>query len=76
MISLCAAYLLWSNDRRVLLINNHYKFIIENSEGVIFTCTVKDWENYLDTVGVSLSVGITRQVAHGTLLIFGDGLLF
>jgi len=30
----------------------------------------------LDSAGVSLSVGITRQVAHGTLLIFGDGLLF
>jgi len=30
----------------------------------------------LDSVAVSLSVGITRQVAHGTLLIFGDGLLF
>ena len=28
------------------------------------------------TVGVSLSVGIQRQVTHGTLLIFGDGLLF
>jgi len=30
---------------------------------------VKDWENYLDSVAVSLSVGIQRQVVHGTFEI-------
>ena len=42
----------------------------------LFVSTVKDLAHISGTVGVSFSVGITRQVAHGTLLIFGDGLLF
>ena len=37
--------------------------------GLVESCTVKDWENYLDSVAVSLSVGIQGQVVHGTFEI-------
>jgi hypothetical protein len=31
---------------------------------------VKDWDNYSDIVGVSLSLGIRFRVAHGTFANF------
>jgi len=47
--------------------------IAENSESLFpcdCCCSVKDWEIYLDTVGVSSSVGISFWVAHGAFGYF------
>ena len=50
--------------------------LLENLRGVKFHTYRERLGHISGTIGVSLSVGITRQVVHGTLLIFGDGLLF
>jgi hypothetical protein len=33
-------------------------------------CTVKDWDKFLDIVGVSLSGGIGFWIAHGAFSLF------
>jgi len=36
---------------------------------ILAICTVKDWDQTMGIIGVSLSVGIQRQVVHGTFEI-------